>query len=115
MLDQKLLTALYSLGAEIVLTATDAQRVEYRLTFAGQAAPLALALPPGHYVFIRVLDAPGDAPGLAGVSNPARERGERRPTRREPDYCPECNGAGRVALPNGEDGDCPACEGIGEG
>jgi hypothetical protein len=71
MIDPKLLTALYNLGAEIVLTATDARKVEYSLTFAGQREPLALTLPPGHYLFIRVPDAPGDVPGLAGVSNPA--------------------------------------------
>lgn len=79
MLRQELLAALYELGAEIVLTATDARRVEYSLTFAGQSEPLALTLPPGHYVFCRVPEPPGDAPGLAGVSAP-KESG-RKPDR----------------------------------
>jgi hypothetical protein len=81
MINPQLLTALYSLGAEIVLTATDARKVEYSLTFAGQREPLALTLPPGHYVFIRVSDAPGDVPGLAGVSSPEGNV-ERRSTER---------------------------------
>ena len=111
MLDPKLLEALYGLGAEIVLTATDARKVEYSLTFAGQREPLALTLPPGHYVFLRVPHAPGDAPGLAGVSSPNAPAKGKGPVRA---ICPECDGAGRVALPGGDDGDCEACGGSGQ-
>jgi len=70
MLDPNLLATLYNMGAEIVLTATEAKQVQYNLTFEGQSKPLTLTLPPGHYIFCRVTDAPSDQPGLVGVSNP---------------------------------------------
>jgi hypothetical protein len=73
-INPELLAALYELGAEIVLTATDARKLQYTMTFAGQRESLALTLPPGHYIFCRVPEPPGKAPGLASIANPSEKR-----------------------------------------
>ena len=70
MISQNLLETLYQCGAEVVLVATDARQVAYSLKFDGQSEPLALTLPPGHYLFVKVADAPGAAAGLSGISKP---------------------------------------------
>jgi hypothetical protein len=50
---------------------TEARKVTYALTFDGQAEPLALTIPPGHYLIVKLAEAPADKPGLSGVSKPS--------------------------------------------
>ena len=73
MIPKDLLETLYSMGAEAVLTITEAEKAKLVAHFPQQTKPLTLTLLPGNYLIMRVSEAPGAAPGLQTVTNPARE------------------------------------------
>jgi hypothetical protein len=66
------LEALYEQGAEIVLTLTDAVKINYTITVAGEVKPLELTLPPGNWVFAKVKEPLAKKPGLQPVVNPRK-------------------------------------------
>ncbi len=67
-----LVAGLYGLGAEVVLTLTDAQKLTYTVQFKGETQTLELVLPAGHYVLCRITEPLFDTPGLRPVVNPRK-------------------------------------------